>query len=79
MVRRLTELDVGMEILKTKNLWSDMGRSNALRSKGVSPEQQIKSSVCPLLWVGKSTNCAMLKLSRVEINYLQSESVGLSI
>lgn len=79
IVRCLTVLDVGIEMLKTKNLWSDMERSNALRLKGVSPEQQIKSSVCPLLWVGKSTNCTMSKLSKVEIKSLQSESVGLSI
>ena len=37
--------------------WSVMGSSLAVRSEGVTPEQQIKSRICPLECVGKVMCC----------------------
>ena len=35
-----------------------------MQLEGVRPEQQIKSSVCPLIWVGKSVKMWKPELSR---------------
>ena len=44
-------------LIKVKRKWSVMGSSLAVRSEGVTPEQQIKSRVCPLEWVGNVVCC----------------------
>ena len=40
-----------------RSKWSVMGSSSAVRSKGVTTEQQIKSRMCPLDCVGKVVCC----------------------
>lgn len=40
--------------LNVRRKWSFMGSSSEVQLEGVRPEQQSKSSVCPLVCVGKS-------------------------
>lgn len=54
MVRFRLRLGSGRLISKRTVLWSEMGSSVDLRLYGVTPEQQTKSKIWPLLWVGKS-------------------------
>ena len=68
------EIERGMLVLdnlsmtsKDISLWSEMGRSEARQFRGVTPEQQIRSRMCPLECVGKSTCCCSPKLSRHEV------------
>ena len=59
-------LDGGKLTLKEINLWSEMGKSDAVQLKGVKPEQHMRSRMCPLLCVGKSMCCCNPKLSSTE-------------
>lgn len=43
-------------MLNERRKWSVTWRSSAAQFEGMRPEQQIKSRVCPLVWVGKSMN-----------------------
>ena len=50
-----------MSMSKVIARWSEMVRSMLARLLMVMPEVQTRSSVCPFLWVGKSTCWVMLK------------------
>ena len=52
---------------KDISLWSEMGKSEAQQCRGVTPEQQIRSRMCPLECVGKSICCCSPKLSGHEV------------
>ena len=53
--------------LKDITLGSEMDKSEAQQFRGVTPEQQIRSRMCPLECVGKSICCCCPKLSRHEV------------
>jgi len=65
--------------LKDTNLWSEIGKSNAEQFRGVTPEQQIRSSICPLECVGKSIYCCNPKLSRHDVKSFVRLLLGLSM
>ena len=50
--------------------WSVMGSASAVRSRGVTPEQQIKSRMCPFECVGTEVCCWHPKLSKQEVKSL---------
>ena len=55
---------------KSTALWSEMGKSVMSRLVGVMLVQQIKSSIWPLLWVGRLTCCLILRQSRSDVKWL---------
>ena len=78
MTRGCLVLDSVRHRLNETSLWSEMGRSAAEQFLGVKPEQQTKSKVCPLQWVGKSIYCVRPKLSRHEMKSLVDARLLLS-
>ena len=55
MVRFCLTWGVGVLMSKVIARWSEMVRSMLVRLLMVMPAVQTRSSVCPFLWVGKST------------------------
>ena len=62
---------------KSTALWSEMGKSVISRLVGVMSVQQIKSSMWPLLWVGRLTCCVIQ--SRSDVKSLARVLDGLSM
>ena len=61
---------VGMSMSRVRARWSESVsvRLKLVRLLMVIPVVQIRSRVCPFLWVGKSTCCVMLKELRISRN-----------
>lgn len=77
MVRFCLTRGIGMSISTVMARWSEIVRSMLVRLVMVMPEVQTRSSVCPCLWVGKSTCWVMLKqcrMSKSSADVLQLES-----
>lgn len=70
MRRYILEMERVSSTVNERKKWSVMGSSTAVRSEGVTPEQQIKSRVCPLECVGKLICCWHPKLSKQEVKSL---------
>ena len=57
MRRGVLEMERVSFTVNERRKWSVMGSSSAVRSRGVTPEQQIKSRMCPLECVGIVVCC----------------------
>ena len=65
--------------LKVRRKWSDTGKTSAVGLEGLRPEQQTRSNVCPLVWVGKSMRGCSPKLSRQDAKSLVRGRLVLSM